>query len=162
MTANHARLTHKITIQLHLVVESCTICCSRSWRPVRKLLDTPSDDICKSRHCEGEARGHRLNYFGDGKPTKKICAKSCDRWTLGTRRHDYSRTIVPKFQWRRQWVHFRWSLFNFHFVMTTNTDMLHVFRCNCLTLCQHRTRAVLLTSLERPHIVRLCRRNYWT
>jgi len=29
-------------IQLHLVAESCTICNSRSRRPVRKLLDTPS------------------------------------------------------------------------------------------------------------------------
>jgi hypothetical protein len=35
-------LTHKIAIQLHLVAESCTICSSRSWRPVRKVLDTPS------------------------------------------------------------------------------------------------------------------------
>jgi len=26
----------------HLVAESCTICSSRSRRPVRKLLDTPS------------------------------------------------------------------------------------------------------------------------
>jgi hypothetical protein len=42
MAANLTRLTHKITIQLHLVAESCTICSSRSKRPVRKLLDTPS------------------------------------------------------------------------------------------------------------------------
>jgi hypothetical protein len=34
-------LTHKTAIQLHLVAESCTICCSRSRRPVRKLLVTP-------------------------------------------------------------------------------------------------------------------------
>jgi hypothetical protein len=33
-------LTHEIAIQLHLVAESCTICSSRSRRPVRKLLDT--------------------------------------------------------------------------------------------------------------------------
>jgi hypothetical protein len=32
---------YKIAIQLHLVAESCTICSSRSRRPVRKLLDTP-------------------------------------------------------------------------------------------------------------------------
>jgi hypothetical protein len=38
MTAKLARLTHKIAIQLHLVVESYTICSSRSRRPVRKLL----------------------------------------------------------------------------------------------------------------------------
>jgi hypothetical protein len=35
-------LTHRIAIQLHLVAESCTICSSRSRRPVRKLFDLPS------------------------------------------------------------------------------------------------------------------------
>jgi hypothetical protein len=35
-------MTHKIAIQLHFVVESCTICSSGSRWPVRKLLDTPS------------------------------------------------------------------------------------------------------------------------
>jgi len=42
MAAQVTRLTHKIAIQLHLVVEICTICSSRSRRPVRKLLDTHS------------------------------------------------------------------------------------------------------------------------
>jgi len=42
MAEKFARLTHKIAIKLHLFVESCTICSSRSRRPVRKLLDTPS------------------------------------------------------------------------------------------------------------------------
>jgi hypothetical protein len=42
MAANLTILTHKIAIQLHLVAESCTICSSRSKRPVRKLLDTIS------------------------------------------------------------------------------------------------------------------------
>jgi hypothetical protein len=42
MAAKLTRLTHKIAIQLHLVAESCTICSSRSRRPVLKLLDTPS------------------------------------------------------------------------------------------------------------------------
>jgi hypothetical protein len=41
MATKLTRLTHKITIQLHLVAESSTICSSRSRRPVRKLLDTP-------------------------------------------------------------------------------------------------------------------------
>jgi hypothetical protein len=41
MAAKLTRLTHKIAIQLHLVVESCTICSSRSRRSDRKLLDTP-------------------------------------------------------------------------------------------------------------------------
>jgi hypothetical protein len=40
--AKLTRVTHKIAIQLHLVAESCTICSSRSRRPVPKLLDTPS------------------------------------------------------------------------------------------------------------------------
>jgi hypothetical protein len=42
MEAKLTKVTHKIAIQLHLVVQSCTICSSRSRRPVRKLLDTPS------------------------------------------------------------------------------------------------------------------------
>jgi hypothetical protein len=42
MAAKPIRLAHKIAIQLHLVAESCTICSSRSRRPVRKLLDTLS------------------------------------------------------------------------------------------------------------------------
>jgi hypothetical protein len=41
MAAKLTRPTHKIAIQLHLVAKSCTICSSRSRRPVRKLLDTP-------------------------------------------------------------------------------------------------------------------------
>jgi hypothetical protein len=42
MAAKLTRLTHKIVMELHLMAESCTICNSRSRRPVRKLLDTPS------------------------------------------------------------------------------------------------------------------------
>jgi len=42
MAAKLTRLTHKIGIQLHLVVESCTICSFFSRRPVRKLMGTPS------------------------------------------------------------------------------------------------------------------------
>jgi len=42
IAAKLTRLTHKIAIQQHLVAESCTICISRSWWPVRKLLDTTS------------------------------------------------------------------------------------------------------------------------
>jgi len=42
MEAELTRLTHKIVIQVNLVSESCTICSSRSRRPVRKLLDMPS------------------------------------------------------------------------------------------------------------------------
>jgi hypothetical protein len=42
MAAKLTTLSQKIAIQLHLVAESCTICSSRSRRPARKLLDTPS------------------------------------------------------------------------------------------------------------------------
>jgi hypothetical protein len=40
MAAKLTRLTHKITIQLHLVAERCAICSSRSRRPVRKQRRT--------------------------------------------------------------------------------------------------------------------------
>jgi hypothetical protein len=40
MVAKLTRLSHKIAIQLHLVVESCTICSSCPRQPVQKLLDT--------------------------------------------------------------------------------------------------------------------------
>jgi len=43
MAAKLTGLTHKIAIQLQLMAESCIICSSRSWRPVLKLLDTPSN-----------------------------------------------------------------------------------------------------------------------
>jgi len=42
MAVKLTRMTHKIAILLHLVTESCTICSSRSRRPVWKPLDTPS------------------------------------------------------------------------------------------------------------------------
>jgi len=42
MAAKLTRLTHKITMQLDLVADSCTLCSSHFRRSVRKLLDTPS------------------------------------------------------------------------------------------------------------------------
>jgi hypothetical protein len=42
MAVKLTRLTHKMTIQLQLVAENCTICSSRARWPVRKLLDIPS------------------------------------------------------------------------------------------------------------------------
>jgi hypothetical protein len=50
MAAKLTTLTHKIAIQLHLVAKNCTISSSRSTRPVRKLLNTPSyvlQIVCK-------------------------------------------------------------------------------------------------------------------
>jgi hypothetical protein len=50
MAAKLTRLTHEVAIQLHLKPESCTVCSSRSTRPILELLDTPSyitnDTIC--------------------------------------------------------------------------------------------------------------------
>jgi len=50
MVAKLTRLTYKIEVQVHLMVEICTIFSSRSRRKVRKLLDTPSHvqerDLC--------------------------------------------------------------------------------------------------------------------
>jgi len=42
MAVKLTRLSHKIELLLYLVAESCTICISRSSRPVLKLLDAPS------------------------------------------------------------------------------------------------------------------------
>jgi len=42
MAEKLTRLIHKIAIQLYLVAESRIICSSRSRRPVRRSLDTPS------------------------------------------------------------------------------------------------------------------------
>jgi hypothetical protein len=66
MAAKLTRLTHKIVIQLHLLAESCTICSSRSRRPVRKLLDTPAYIRGDYKWCEwlhkfiAKNRSHRL------------------------------------------------------------------------------------------------------
>jgi hypothetical protein len=46
MAVTVTRLTHKIAKQLRLVAESCTICSSRCRRPVRKLMDTSSYNLC--------------------------------------------------------------------------------------------------------------------
>jgi len=48
MAAKFTRLTYKIAIKLYLVAESCTICSSRSRRPVRKLLDKHA---CSPNEC---------------------------------------------------------------------------------------------------------------
>jgi hypothetical protein len=57
MAAKLTRVTHKIAIQLHLVADNCTICSSRSSRPVRKLLDKLL--YCVSRH-QKAAQNHNL------------------------------------------------------------------------------------------------------
>jgi hypothetical protein len=68
MAAKLTRMTHKIAIQLHLVAEICTICSSRSRRPVRKLLDTPSywEKSCSSLIRLLPADGGFRRYAGHG------------------------------------------------------------------------------------------------
>jgi hypothetical protein len=64
--AKRTRLTHKIAIQLHLVTESCTICSSRSRRPVWKLLDTRSythTHIHTGRPGFNSRQGQWLDFF---------------------------------------------------------------------------------------------------
>jgi len=61
MATKLTRLTQKIAIQLHLVAESCTICSSRSWRPVWKLLDTPS---CVKAGCVRSYHYHLKSFKG--------------------------------------------------------------------------------------------------
>jgi len=67
MAAKLTRLTHKIAIQLHLVAESSTICSSRSRRPVRKLLVTPSYlHSPYTNSWRGAQLQHRDNYATSG------------------------------------------------------------------------------------------------
>jgi hypothetical protein len=58
MAAKVTRLTRRIAIQLHLVAESYTICGSRSRRPFRKLLDTPS--YCNTVHLPTSLEVYRV------------------------------------------------------------------------------------------------------
>jgi hypothetical protein len=84
MAAKLTRLTHKIAIKLHLVVESYIICSSRFRRPVRKLLDTPSY-IVDDRMIQNDGLGgmwerepvayfkiRPQNFLGLGKTTKDL------------------------------------------------------------------------------------------
>jgi hypothetical protein len=71
MVAKPTTLTHKVAIELQLVVECFTICCYRSRRPVRKLLDTPSYAVVKLllSSPEHEAKLHAFqtsNVIADG------------------------------------------------------------------------------------------------
>jgi hypothetical protein len=75
MAAKISRLTHKIAIQQHLVAESCTICSSRSRRPVRKLSDTP----WYYRHLEMDSSRALLGYGS--------CVVPLKRWYPSTTLH---------------------------------------------------------------------------
>jgi hypothetical protein len=75
MAAKLTTLTHKIAIQLQLVAETCTICSSRSRRPVRERLDTPSSLSCLVKDY---AMKTKTTYWGSG------CVTPCI-FNLGTR-----------------------------------------------------------------------------
>jgi hypothetical protein len=67
MATKLIRLTHKAAIQLQVVAESCTNRSSRSRRPVRKLLDTPSYPrakfVYRTRPVTCKASEQRSLYF---------------------------------------------------------------------------------------------------
>jgi hypothetical protein len=80
MAAKLTGLTRKIAIQLHLVAESCTICSSRSRRPVRKLLDIPScyADAAKEKKTEAPQKGAAGRPFANN--TRNLSGpKNCNR-----------------------------------------------------------------------------------
>jgi hypothetical protein len=87
MATKLIRLTHKIAAQLHLVAESCIVCSSRSRRPDRKLLDTPSYvyALQQQRHWKTQNR--------------KECGKWCNALEYVTL-HSY--LYVPMNMWETQ------------------------------------------------------------
>jgi hypothetical protein len=74
MAAKLTRLTHKIAIQLHLVSDSCTICSSRSRRPVRKLLDTASYPPPPAASLYTPVSPSNLRLFITHKQNHRICS----------------------------------------------------------------------------------------
>jgi hypothetical protein len=63
MAAKLTRLTQKITIQLHLVANSCTVFSYSSRRPVRKLLDTPSYAVFPFNLSMNNAKNETTKYI---------------------------------------------------------------------------------------------------
>jgi hypothetical protein len=73
MAAKLTRLTHEIAIQLHLVAESCT----RSRRPVRKLLDALSFtnlkvNSMKDSVCQGK-------FMRTVDPASRLCSMNANK-----------------------------------------------------------------------------------
>jgi hypothetical protein len=91
MAVKLTRPTHKIATQLHLVAESCTIRGSRSRRPVRKLLDTPS------------YIGPRIvSFLSDSVITNRIISAGFHPWTRKTdllRGYKFKGGFQCSFQW---------------------------------------------------------------
>jgi hypothetical protein len=65
-------------MQLHLVAESSTICSSRSRRPVRKLLDTPSYLYTAPIYIRVIQSTTRSTYVGDVNHTQSKSFKGSD------------------------------------------------------------------------------------
>jgi hypothetical protein len=119
--AKLTRLTHKIAIQLYLVVQSCTTCSSRYRRPVRKLLDTPcilnkqlrAEDKGRSSSLEVTCRANNSSFEEKKIDTK--CYTGRILWDLGNRKHiqDLERKLEPKRppgRPRRRWGILEWML----------------------------------------------------
>jgi hypothetical protein len=97
MAAKLTTLTHKIAIQLYPVAESCTICSSRSRRPVRKILDTPSCTKSNGITDQNGWSDFNLNnwYSTPRSITSNAKAHHCTRfWSSST--HIRFTTCVPK------------------------------------------------------------------
>jgi hypothetical protein len=98
MAEKVTRLTHKIAIKLYLVAKSCVICVSRSRRPVRKLLVTPSHTNVLLVICDEACIGHKMRFMEQiwstvwNKADKKLFVR------LSNSKHMYNtmREIVKK------------------------------------------------------------------
>jgi hypothetical protein len=121
MATKIAGLTHKIAIHMHLVAETCTLCSSRSRRPVRKLLNTPSYLLQTLQKLTPKIRewfGNLRTYERDKERERErvcvcVCARACavicrDVSPECTRPMAYlcSDTVFYKF-WTRKfpWIH---------------------------------------------------------
>jgi hypothetical protein len=72
VAAKLTRLIHKIAIKLHLVAESCTICSSRSRRPVRKLLYTHSYTMGGPENPHGRGGEKEKNLCWEPNPGRPV------------------------------------------------------------------------------------------
>jgi hypothetical protein len=92
MEAKLIRLAHKIAIQLHIEAESCTVCSSRSRRPVWKLLDIPSyKKTFHKKEFECMIYQHRISYMG----FEVFTVVRMNSWRRKMEAARFSETLVP-------------------------------------------------------------------
>jgi hypothetical protein len=134
MAAKLTRLTHKIVIQLHLVAESCTICISRSSRPVRILLDTSSyqkysvpQPQTGGRNNQWTERIQTMDAFGRGNMRNATVSRADERGSY-------------RYEWMGLWVAFllRMTIWRAHKTGAppAPVDMKPVFHFSALYLVQ--------------------------